>query len=178
MDIIFFSFPSQNTLQFFFTFPSQIYRIMFGKHINISNVYVSSLGYPDVVDITKWTPFVFDLPASIVNESCSGIVSSVKILVLHALIGEHDDPQQSIIGVKVMGNTFDRSVQKRVKLKISISVNFYDVTNPPLRIFAEPPTYEVKLPTDFFYPFFSKGSKSADSAGVVIIGFLSLWRII
>lgn len=149
---------------------------MFGKHTNISNVYVSSLGHPDVKNINKWTPFVFDLPASIVNESCSSIVSSVKILVLHALVGEHDDPQRNIIGVKVVGNTFDRSVQKRDKLKISMSVNFYDVTNPPLRIFAEPPTYEVKLPTDFFYPFFSKSSKLSDST-YVLIGLLLLCRI-
>lgn len=146
----------------------QIYSIMFGEHINISNVYASTLGYPDIVNTEKWTPFVLDLAVSIANESCSGIVSSVKILVLHALVGEHDDPQQSIVGVKVAGNKFYRGGQRRDKLKISISVNFHDVTNPPLRIFAEPPTYEVKLPTDFFYPFFSKCSKLVESTYLVI----------
>lgn len=126
-------------------------------HTNLTNFYVSSLGDPDINDESKWIPLTLNFSTSIVNETCSGIVTSIKIIILHASIGEHDNPQQTIVGVKVNGNLFDKNLVIYEKVKISFSVNFYDITNPPLRIFAEPPTYEVKLPTDFFYPFFSNG---------------------
>lgn len=132
-------------------------NVIFGPYVNISNAYVSTFGDPRVNDSSKWVPFVVDFPSNLLNESCSGLVSAVKIILLHAMVGDHNDPQQSIVALKVIGSSFDRSVLQYDKFKISFAVNFYDVTNPPLRIFAEPPTYEVKLPTDFFYPFFSTG---------------------
>lgn len=134
----------------------QIYDIIFGLSINLSNVYVSTLGNPDTTDKKKWAPILHDLPSTILNESCHGLVTSVKMVILHSIVGDYDHPQQIIMGVKVSGKSFHGNIFKRNKIKISFSVNFYDVTNPPLRIFAEPPTYEIKLPTDFFYPFFSK----------------------
>lgn len=132
-------------------------NIIFGPYVNISNLYISIFGDPKVDDSSKWIPVAVNFPPNLLNDSCSGIVTAVKIVILHAKVGEYDDPQQSVFAIKVTGITFNRSIKLNDQLKISFAINFYDVTNPPLRIFAEPPTYEVKLPTDFFYPFFSKG---------------------
>lgn len=149
---------------------------MFGAYINLSNVYISTLGDPNIGDKKKWAPILVDFPTNVLNETCYGIVTAVKMVILHSIVGEHDNPQRIIMGAKMTGNFFQRNVVRYRKVRVSFAVNFYDVTNPPLRIFAEPPTYEVKLPTDFFYPFFSSAVVPTVSPvlSVLALGFYSL----
>lgn len=47
------------------------------------------------------------------------------------------------------------------EIPIRATVVFVDLTRPPVRTFAEPPTYEFRLPEDFYYPFWS----SSDGGG-------------
>ncbi|XP_065204868.1 tectonic-3 [Planococcus citri] len=147
--------PVSRTMESCEALQNEIYDIIFGLSINLSNVYISTTGDPDTTDKKKWAPILLDLPSNILNDSCHGLVTAMKMVILHSIVGDYDDPQQIIMGVKVSGKSSHRSILKTNKIKISFSVNFHDVTNSPLRIFAEPPTYEIKLPTDFFYPFFS-----------------------
>lgn len=150
----------------------QILETIFGVSINLSNAFVSTTGDPDVTDKKKWARILVDFPSAVFNETCHGIITDVKMVVLHSIVGEHDNPRQVIMGVKISGRPFYKNVLKYKKLKISFAVNFYDVTNPPLRIFAEPPTYEVKLPTDFFYPFFSAGVVPKCSSILSVLFFI------
>lgn len=143
--------------------------------MNLSNVYISTLGDPNFTDKKKWAPFIIDFPSAIMTETCHGIVTSVKMVILYASVGEHDSPQQTITGVKVTGSAFHRNVSKYERIKLSFAVNFYDVTSPPLRIFAEPPTYEVKLPTDFFYPFFSGAYSVNASSKAPLVSILLIF---
>ena len=145
--------------------------------MNLSNIYVSTLGDPNFKDRKKWAPFIIDFPNSVLNENCHSIITSVKMIILYASVGLHDSPQLTITGIKVTGSSIQRNIAKYDSIKVSFAVNFYDVTSPPLRIFAEPPTYEVKLPTDFFYPFFSKSCSLGVSnilISVLIIFYLFL----
>ncbi|XKL68302.1 hypothetical protein PGB90_003793 [Kerria lacca] len=102
--------PKINTVEYCEIFQNEIFNNLFGMHTNLTNFYVSSLGDPDINDESKWIPLTLNFSTSIVNETCSGIVTSIKIIILHASIGEHDNPQQTIVGVKVNGNLFDKNL--------------------------------------------------------------------
>lgn len=47
------------------------------------------------------------------------------------------------------------------EIPIRATVVFVDLTRPPIRTFAEPPTYEFRLPEDFYYPFWSSSDSGA-----------------
>ncbi|XP_026810080.1 tectonic-3-like [Rhopalosiphum maidis] len=133
---------------------------------NYEGALVASLGDPDV---SRWIPFVVVKPPaqqSPVTEqhSCPSVTDAVHIRVLYSHVGPFDGPQATVLGVlanytssavTVSGNG-DRSVVAEVPVRVTVV--FVDLTRPPVRTFAEPPTYEFRLPEDFYYPFWSSGA--------------------
>jgi len=125
----------------------------------------SSLGDPDV---TRWIPFVVAKPSHaqqspMSEDSCPAVTNSLHIQVLYSHVGPFDDPQATVLGVltnytasSVTISGGDRSVA--VEVPVRVTVVFVDLTRPPVRAFAEPPTYEFRLPEDFYYPFWSSGA--------------------
>lgn len=59
----------------------------------------------------------------------------------------------------------------KVSLNVMVRVSFHDVTAGQTRKFADPPTFDVTLPYDFFYPFVKMGNCASNksSHGVVLI---------
>ncbi|XP_015364069.1 PREDICTED: tectonic-3 [Diuraphis noxia] len=126
---------------------------------------VSSLGDPDV---TRWIPFVVAKPppaqqSPLPEDSCPAVIDSLHIQVYYSHVGPFDDPRATLLGVltnytasAVTVSGRDRSVA--VEVPVRVTVVFVDLTRPPVRTFAEPPTYEFRLPEDFYYPFWSSGA--------------------
>lgn len=128
-------------------------------------VLVASLGDPDVA---RWIPIVVVKPlATIVSSSssdeltCTGIINKVHVRVLYSHVSSVDNPQATVLGVLVnytATNVVVTNNMETVEVPLRASVVFVDLTRPPIRIFAEPPTYEFRLPEDFYYPFWSSTS--------------------
>lgn len=125
---------------------------------------MASLGDPDV---TKWIPVVVVKPPApssppADDSTCPSIIDDVRVLVLYSHVGTFDRPQATVLGVSVnytasatrVAND-GRAAAATVVVPVRASVVFVDLTRPPVRTFAEPPTYEFRLPEDFYYPFWS-----------------------
>lgn len=142
---------------------------------------MASLGDPDVA---RWIPVVIvKTPASVpLDDSCLAVADKVHIRVLYSHVGAFEHARATILGVLVNYTTSTvrvitaESVRDHndndttivvAEIPIRASVAFVDLTRPPVRTFAEPPTYEFKLPEDFYYPFwsFSDNGGSASTAG-------------
>lgn len=145
---------------------------------------VASLGDPDVA---KWIPVVVIKPASQPpassppspeDMSCPAIIDKMHLRVLYAHVGTFENPQTTILGVLVnytastvavvIDNNNASFQYVMAEIPIRASVVFVDLTRPPVRTFAEPPTYEFRLPEDFYYPFWS-----SDNGGHVAISAAS-----
>uniref|UniRef100_A0A2S2PPN5 Tectonic-3 n=1 Tax=Schizaphis graminum TaxID=13262 RepID=A0A2S2PPN5_SCHGA len=133
---------------------------------NYEGALVASLGDPDV---SRWIPFVVVKPAAqqspLTEHSCASVADGVHIRVLYSHVGPFDGPQATVLGVlanytssavTVSGNG-DRPAAV-AEVPVRVTVVFVDLTRPPVRTFAEPPTYEFRLPEDFYYPFWSSGA--------------------
>jgi len=125
---------------------------------------VASLGDPDV---TRWIPIVVAKPPAhqspLSGDSCPAVMDGVHIRVLYSHVGPFDGPRATVLGVltnytasAVTVSGDDRSVA--VEVPVRVTVVYVDLTRPPVRTFAEPPTYEFRLPEDFYYPFWSSGA--------------------
>ncbi|XP_022164991.1 tectonic-3 [Myzus persicae] len=125
---------------------------------------VASLGDPDV---TRWIPFVVAKPPAqqspMSEDSCPAVIDGVHMRVLYSHVGPFDDPRATVLGVltnytssAVTVSGGDRSAT--VEVPVRVTVVFVDLTRPPVRTFAEPPTYEFRLPEDFYYPFWSSSA--------------------
>lgn len=148
-------------------------------------VLVAGLGDPDVTRWTPAVvvrppapqPSSADDPSS-----CPAVTDGVHIRVLYAYAGALDRPRATVLGVLVNytatavtvtaetvrdrrdddkgGDNADDDAGANdayavAEIPIRATVVFVDLTRPPARTFAEPPTYEFRLPEDFYYPFWS-----------------------
>lgn len=144
---------------------------------------VASLGDPDVA---RWIPFVVSKPPAQQTPqseySCAAVTDGVHIRVLYSHVGPFDGPQATVLGVLanytasaviVSGGDHRTAV---AEVPVRVTVVFVDLTRPPIRTFAEPPTYEFRLPEDFYYPFWSSAgsvSHSTDKVQFVVALMLS-----
>lgn len=141
-------------------------------------ILVASLGDPDMA---RWIPAVIvKLPASPPSDdSCLAVADKVHIRVLYSRVGMFEHARATILGVLVNYTTTTvrimtaESVRDHndndtavvvAEIPIRASVVFVDLTRPPVRTFAEPPTYEFKLPEDFYYPFWSFSDNEGSTA--------------
>lgn len=132
---------------------------------DFEGMLVASLGDPDVA---KWIPTVVVKPPApppppVDDSTCPSVIDGVRVLVLYSHVGTFDRPQATVLGVSVNYTaSATRAAVQGAVVPIRASVVFQDLTRPPVRTFAEPPTYEFRLPEDFYYPFWSTDS-SADA---------------
>lgn len=128
-----------------------------GEH---DGTLVSSLGDPDVA---KWTPVVVVKPPppsqpQPSDDPCPALIDGVHVRVLWAHVGAFDRPDATVLGALVNYTASGVAAVHRggtAELPVRATAVFVDVTRPPVRTFAEPPTYEFRLPEDFYYPFWS-----------------------
>uniref|UniRef100_A0A1B6D8Q0 Uncharacterized protein n=1 Tax=Clastoptera arizonana TaxID=38151 RepID=A0A1B6D8Q0_9HEMI len=145
---------------------TMIWQQLIGRDKNITNMYISSYGDPDVKIVEDWLPL---LQVPQINDR--QVITGVKIKIIHASVGTTDKPQAKIFGVHLQP-LYQMDVceefKKTLIVHIKSSVIFVDISQPPLKIFPQPPVYEVKLPKDFFYPFLSKSSNKLPSFWIII----------
>uniref|UniRef100_A0A2H8TLN8 Tectonic-3 n=1 Tax=Melanaphis sacchari TaxID=742174 RepID=A0A2H8TLN8_9HEMI len=135
---------------------------------NYEGALVASLGDPDV---SRWIPLVVVKPPAQQSpplpehQSCPAVTDGVHIQVFYSHVGPFDGPQATVLGVlanysaSAVAVGGDRPAVAEVPVRVTVV--FVDLTRPPVRTFAEPPTYEFRLPEDFYYPFWSSGAGRA-----------------
>jgi tectonic-1/3 len=153
------------------------------------NLYIATFGNAKVEDTGDWTQVTLEsVPSFLITAShsddwtlvCKGIVTSIHIDILFANVGSLTIPQAKILGsVFRFGLPRDiiytcsslRCAHETAEQHFDVvsSISFVDVTKPAVLELAEPPVYEVKLPHDFFYPFFSNSSRFRPSSILVLV---------
>ncbi|CAL4091035.1 unnamed protein product [Meganyctiphanes norvegica] len=136
---------------------------------------VASFGDSSVNNVEDWVPVLYpeDLVSSplsgktLGDMKCSGMILSLHIEVAFAYQGSLANPQGKIVGLQVKyGSPQDISYrctdasclrdsvyEQFQSLELVSSISFVDVTLPSEPLYSEPPTLDIKLPYDFFYPF-------------------------
>lgn len=131
---------------------------------------VASLGDPEVA---KWIPVLVVKPSRSTSppddSSCPSIINGMHVRVLYSHVGTFDSPRATVLGMLVNYTVSTVAVDfgqagASADVPIRASVVFVDLTRPPVRTFAEPPTYEFRLPEDFYYPFWSSDNARATAA--------------
>ncbi|KAJ9588348.1 hypothetical protein L9F63_018274 [Diploptera punctata] len=166
--------------------------------VNNFNLYVATFGDSQVEDTSDWVQVILErMPLYVVASSlqnsdwslsCKSVVTSLHVDVMYAHVGSLAVPQAKILGVvfrfgqphNVMYSCFSlrcREDDRKQFVKVVSSVSFIDVTKPAVTEFAEPPVYEVKLPHDFFYPFFSKSSSLYSNVTILILSLFFILAV-
>lgn len=85
---------------------------------------------------------------------CQLASTGIDVYILYARTESGADPQNKIVSVlyRYVGPKAVTVLSTR-PTELSFSVSFFDVSKPRVTIFAPPPTIDVRLPYDFFYPF-------------------------
>merc|ERR1711974_26076 len=108
-------------------------------------------------------------------------MGGMNIQILYANIGSLANPQPKIIGASFVYDAKQEVEYKCVGsfctpgntdpqyVEISQSVTFVDVSQLPEGVEGVYPTFAVRLPYDFFYPFLSSGASSLISYGVIFL---------
>lgn len=139
---------------------------------NLSKM-VGSFGNANSNDLNDWIKILFNRePRDILNKSsgylgyknesivCQNITNSLSVDVFYARIDTKVYQNQN----RIVGTTFNfnsggthkcvlngKTVSCEVDLRMSVT--FFDITKPKIRKFVDPPTFKIRLPYDFFYPF-------------------------
>lgn len=158
---------------------------------NESFKYVATYGNSNRSQVEEWVQIMYDFN---INETldkiafvhdyqdeilCLNLVNNLKINILYSNVDlDGVKNQRKILNVYIQLNTKDVTKfmiedknQYSFDIKIFTEVMFYDVTTPKIRKFVDPPSLEVKLPQDFFYPFMSKQSVLIQNIFIMILGF-------
>ena len=97
-------------------------------------------------------------------------------------------PQNKVVGVilkrgaikdiplKCFGSVCDEDAVQTIEL-IS-TVNFIDVSEPSEPYYTRPPSIDVKLPHDFFYPFLPSCSSAIIATPLIIPYFLLVLKFV
>ena len=153
------------------------------------DLYVATFGNSKAEETGDWVQVILETVPSFVTSLssqsddwtlvCQGIVTSVHIDIMFASVGSLALPQAKILGtvfrfgsprdiVFVCSSWHCIHDSEEQHFDVVSSVSFIDVTKPAITQFAEPPVYEVKLPHDFFYPFFSNSALLRPSSTLVV----------
>lgn len=160
-----------------------IFNLLLGETVkNITNEngfnkFVGTFGNSRVKHTKDWVQILIDtfpitssqvdFKAEHNSLSCINVISEMIVDIVYANIGSYFHPQAKILGASFhfgqhtnfiyYCDTFKCENSFSYQLfKISTVVNFIDITQNAQNIFAEPLQFQIKLPNDFFYPFFSK----------------------
>jgi hypothetical protein len=153
------------------------------------NLYVATFGDSKAEETGDWVQVILETVPSFVTTpsqsddwtlACRGIVTSVDIGIMFANTGSLALPQAKILGTVfrfglphditfVCSSRHCTHDSREQHFDVVTSVSFIDVTKPAITQFAEPPVYEVKLPHDFFYPFFSSSAILRPSSTLIVV---------
>lgn len=150
---------------------SQIYRLLLGNvRYFDTDIYIASNGDPSIYNIEDWVPILWSkLPHS--NEvrslPCGNLATGINIKLLHTYYGAYSNPDSKIIGALIETHKHSTltCVGLKCKIELAWSVSYVHSRNLPFTKFPEPPVYEIKLPSNFFYPFLSSAERN--SSGIL-----------
>lgn len=91
---------------------------------------------------------------------CRNLTTNLKIDLFHSrVVYKNLDNQEKIIGTLydfVGLNNFEFNIKNEelfADINIRHEVMFFDVTANKIKKYDDPPSFQIKLPYDFFYPF-------------------------
>lgn len=134
---------------------------------------VGDFGNADVRNFSDWSSVLFyTTPDEVLTNitgrysskntslTCYNITTVLKIDIFHSrVVYKNLDNQEKIVGTiyefaGLRNLTFDID-KNYIQLDVDIKheVMFFDITVSKIKKYADPPTFEIKLPYDFFYPF-------------------------
>ncbi|XP_039279850.1 tectonic-1 isoform X1 [Nilaparvata lugens] len=149
-------------------------------NIHKINLHISSYGDPNATNLNSWVPVVVETQSNPNRHkfACQNIYSAVSFRIIYSKFGTFKRPQSKIIGIFINIFESDKSIIE-VKDQIDViriisSISFVDASKTAITRFADPPVYEIKLPTDFFYPFLSSGHRQCPSISVILVLFTIL----
>lgn len=151
-------------------------------------------GNADSKELDDWWPILLKTPVgdllnttvgnfSNKNNSiyCLNLVSGIEIDIFHSKV-DFDDliNQEKILAITfkfdlLSNKTFkygDKMTEYSMDLKSRIM--FYDITAKKIKKFVDPPTFEIKLPYDFFYPFVRVHQNGALTVSVSLVVFVGV----
>lgn len=116
------------------------------------------------------------------NNICKTLVSKLSITIFHSRVDtKFYANQEKIVGVSYkfgVGEDFDFVLQNgRVAFDIParVDVVFVDTTKPKIQKFVDPPTFKIRLPYDFFYPFIKIHNKASEAGLSVVLIVVSVF---
>lgn len=168
-----------------------ILKLLIGEEVaNITNdeyfnKFAAVFGNPKLEDTNDWVQVLIDLvPLTSIQVNfkfgyntlvCGNIITDLIIDIAYSNVGSYQNPQSKILGVSFQFgkhknflyycSTVDCEDKNNYQyFKLTTSVHFTDLTESAINDFAKPLSLDIKLPHDFFYPFFStsSGSQSLD----------------
>ncbi|XP_063875004.1 tectonic-3-like [Scylla paramamosain] len=145
----------------------QILGSLLGSYLgDLGVLRVGSYGDVSVANVADWVPILVPVESRRVStdrrrtSKCQGIIQSVHLEVFYSLQGALHNPQAKIIAVVLrLGppQSFPQiqkaSSSSTFSLELYSTVAFVEIKNLPLPAYARPPSLDIKLPYDFFYPF-------------------------
>lgn len=145
-----------------------MYKLLLGSiKYQDTSTYFASNGDPSIYNIEDWVPLLWTtLPPpsqqkTLPSLPCGHLVNGINIKLLHAYFGEYSNPHSKLIGALI--ETYTESQLEcsdlECKLDLTWSASFVRTLNTPFTKFPEPPVYEIKLPSNFFYPFLSSANR-------------------
>lgn len=141
---------------------------------------------------TNWGQVVYKtLPVTLINSakdiltpktlSCN-LATLLDIQVFYSRVTLANGQLRNQNKILSVGYTFAEPLNKtfwrtnnaslKVSLELVVRVSFHDVTAGQTRKFADPPTFDVTLPYDFFYPFVKMGNSSSNKCHSVVLIFV------
>lgn len=173
----------------------KIFKYFFVRTNNISLV-VGKFGNSDANVINDWQKALYeDNPLILLNRTsgkfdqkkssltCANITSSVSVKIFYSRIDTKEyQNQQKLNGLAFTFGLVDNYVFE-IKDSLILSetplrmdVMFFDITKPKIKKYVDPPTFRIRLPYDFFYPFVKlENSANTFSAPYFLINCIILY---
>jgi hypothetical protein len=119
----------------------------------LTNAVAGAFGDSEEGTLKDWLPILVKDPPPNPATACNRAPTNLIVQILWAKVGSLEGPQSKLTGMMVsFGGS--RSLSG-LKIRLLTSVTFKEVTTGLKGLFAPPPKYEIRLPSDFFYPLFS-----------------------
>lgn len=138
-----------------------------------SSLVVGRFGNADANNAGEWLKVLYNkAPVAVFNSTtgvygdrngsvlCQNLISSLSVNIFHSRVDtKYYSNQEKIVGVMYnfgsANNLSFELVEGRLVFAVParVDVVFVDITKPKVRKFVDPPTFKVRLPYDFFYPF-------------------------
>ncbi|KAL1458142.1 hypothetical protein WDU94_008313 [Cyamophila willieti] len=156
-----------------------VYKLLLGNLQYLdSNTYLASNGDPSIYNLDDWVPLLWTrIPPHYHRDTlpCGQLITGVNINLLHAYFGEFANPHSKLTGALIESYQSSQlyCVDITCHVDLTWSVNFVHMFNAPFTKFPEPPVYEIKLPSNFFYPFLSTANRPGEGrSGTILVSLV------